>query len=109
MADMREVCEKVETIMADNYPESVKNIGILSQIAKGIAILGPTDGVSSDLTIISGASVEMVKTSKGILDAALVDIHHAIGFVGLAMLGCYWSGYQRAMKDMGCDGKANLL
>ena len=91
-----------------NYPDELKNLEKLSRVAESI-VVGSDTGIRTDLTLISFAAKEMLSVSVGLAEVAKADPLHALGFVGLPIMGAFWLGYQRALKDISGGKEANQV
>ena len=84
-----------------DFPPELAHVEILAKMAQSITLKGDTDGIKEDLATIAHAAREIVDTSEGLVVVARQDYLKALGFIGLMAFGCYWSGYKRALKDLG--------
>jgi len=87
-------------IKLGEFPEELKNTGTLAHLAKGIRSINVVGAIKDDLGIIAKSAAEIVSVSEGITLMARTKPGSATGFVGLAMMGSFWLGYQRAMEDL---------
>ena len=83
-----------------DFPPELTHVEILAKAAQSITLAGNTDGIKEDLATIAHAAREIVDTSEGLVAVARQDYLKALGFIGLTIMGGYWTGYQRALKDM---------
>lgn len=86
-----------------DFPPELAHVEILARVAQSITLKGNTDGIKEDLTTISHAAREIVDVSGELVTVAQQDYLKALGFIGLSMLGCFWTGYTRALKDLGVE------
>ena len=86
-----------------DFPPELAHVEILAKVAQSITLKGSTDGIKEDLATIAHAAREIVDTADGLVTVARQDYLKALGFIGLTMIGTFWVGYQRALKDLGVN------